>query len=74
MNDKVPLNVWGITYNREQPETYILILVEEGGVRQMPVAIKQAGAQSIMAFIQRVVPRAATHARFVLVVVQSLRY
>lgn len=57
MNDKVPLNVWGITYNREQPETYILILVEEGGVRQIPVAIKQAGAQSIMAFIQRVVPR-----------------
>lgn len=57
MNEKVPLNVLGITYNREQPETYILIMIEEGGVRQMPIAIRLAEAQSIMAFIQRVVPR-----------------
>ena len=57
MNEKVPLNVLGITYNRAQPETYILIMIEEGGVRQMPIAIRRAEAQSIMAFIQRVVPR-----------------
>ncbi len=57
MNEKVPLNVLGITYNRAQPETYILIMIEEGGVRQMPIAIRLAEAQSIMAFIQRVVPR-----------------
>ena len=57
MNEKVPLNVLGITYNRAQPETYILIVIEEGGVRQMPIAIRLAEAQSIMAFIQRVVPR-----------------
>ena len=57
LNEKVPLNVLGITYNRAQPETYILIMIEEGGVRQMPIAIRLAEAQSIMAFIQRVVPR-----------------
>lgn len=57
MDDKVALNVLGITYNRDQPETYILIMVEEGGVRQIPIAIRLAEAQSIMAFIQRVVPR-----------------
>ena len=38
MNEKVALNVLGITYNRTHPETYILIMIEEGGVRQLPMA------------------------------------
>ena len=49
MNEKVALNVLGITYNRTHPETYILIMIEEGGVRQLPIAIRLAEAQSIMA-------------------------
>ena len=65
MNEKVALNVLGITYNRTHPETYILIMIEEGGVRQLPIAIRLAEAQSIMAFIQRVVPqRPLTHDLF----------
>ena len=50
MNEKVALNVLGITYNRTHSETYILIMIEEGGVRQLPIAIRLAEAQSIMAF------------------------
>ena len=65
MNEKVALNVLGITYNRTHSETYILIMIEEGGVRQLPIAIRLAEAQSIMAFIQRVVPqRPLTHDLF----------
>ncbi|MCD8287568.1 MAG: DUF151 domain-containing protein [Porphyromonadaceae bacterium] len=65
MDEKVALNVLGITYNRSQPDTYILILVEDGGVRQLPIAIRFVEAQSIMACIQRIIPqRPLTHDLF----------
>lgn len=74
MNDKVPLNVWGITYNREQPETYILILVRGGG-RAADACCHQTGRSAVYHGIYTAgCASAATHARFVLVVVQSLRY
>ncbi len=65
-NDKVKLNVLGITYSQIQQGAYMLVLAEEGGRRRIPIVVGTAEAQSIAIRLENLIPpRPITHDLFV---------
>lgn len=56
MEDKVRLNVAGITYSQVQNGAYALLLAEEDGYYRIPVVIGAAEAQAIAVKLGGVVP------------------
>ena len=56
MEDKVRLNVAGVTYSQVQNGAYALLLAEDGGYYRIPVVIGAAEAQSIAVKLGGIVP------------------
>ena len=47
MDERVKLNVLGITYSQVHSGAYALLLAEEGGYYRIPVVVGSAEAQAI---------------------------
>ncbi len=61
-NDKIELQVWGITYNPVQSGVYALLLRQVDGDYRIPVVVGVAEAQSIAMRLENVIPpRPMTH-------------
>ena len=66
MEDRITLNVLGLSYSQLQTGAYALILAEECGPRRIPVIIGAAEAQSIAITLEGIrTPRPLTHDLFV---------
>lgn len=62
MDEKIELELLGITYNQIESGVYAVILQQKGGRRRIPIIIGSAEAQSIECKLQEVVtPRPITH-------------
>lgn len=62
---KVQLQILGLSYSQTQDNAYVLILVEEGGERRMPIIIGGAEAQAIAIELEKMKPpRPLTHDLF----------
>ena len=55
-NDKIELQVWGITYNPVQSGAYALLLRQVDGEYRIPVVVGMAEAQSIAMRLENVIP------------------
>lgn len=55
-NDKIELQVWGITYNPVQSGAYALLLRQVDGDYRIPVVVGVAEAQSIAMRLENVIP------------------
>ena len=55
-NDKIELQVWGITYNPVQSGAYALLLRQVDGEYRIPVVVGVAEAQSIAMRLENVIP------------------
>ena len=55
-DEKVRLNVVGITYSQVQSGAYALLLAEEGGYYRIPVVIGASEAQAIAVKLSNIVP------------------
>lgn len=65
-NQRIKLQVLGITYSQIQAGAYALVLAEEGGLRRIPIIIGTPEAQSIAIRLEHLVPpRPLTHDLFV---------
>lgn len=65
-NDRIKLNVLGITYAQIQKGAYALVLAEEDGPRRVPIIISSSEAQAIAMRLEHLVaPRPLTHDLFV---------
>lgn len=65
-NDKIRLQVLGISYNQLQPGAYALILAQVDGPMRIPVVIGTPEAQAIAMRMERIIPqRPLTHDLFV---------
>lgn len=65
MEDRVKLNVLGISYSPMQTGAFAMLLAEENGPRRIPVVIGSAEAQSIAIKLEGVsTPRPITHDLF----------
>ncbi|GHU88539.1 hypothetical protein FACS1894155_03600 [Bacteroidia bacterium] len=63
--EKIKLNVLGITFSQVQAGAYALVLAEEGGNRRVPIIIGTPEAQSIAIFLEGLhPPRPLTHELF----------
>lgn len=63
--ERIKLNVMGLSYNQIHEGAYALILAEEGGSYRIPVVIGAPEAQSIAIIIERIIPpRPLTHDLF----------
>ena len=61
-NDKIRLEVVGVTYNQISNGAYALVLQEDGGTRRLSIVIGLAEAHSIFMRLQRLeAPRPLTH-------------
>ena len=66
MNERIRLQVLGISYSQIQSGAYALILAQAGGPYRIPVVIGAAEAQSIAMRMERITPpRPMTHDLFV---------
>lgn len=64
--NRIKLNVLGITYAQIQKGAYALILAEEDGPRRIPIVISSSEAQAIAMRLEHLVaPRPLTHDLFV---------
>ncbi len=62
MDDKIELEIVGLTYSEHFQPTYILILKEKNGPRRLPIAIGHFEAQAIGMKLENLVPkRPITH-------------
>lgn len=62
MNDRIELELIGITYNQIESGVYAVLLQQKGGTRRIPIIIGSAEAQSIECKLQEVItPRPLTH-------------
>ncbi|MDA3882663.1 MAG: DUF151 domain-containing protein [Bacteroidales bacterium] len=62
---KVQLQILGLSYSQTQDNAYVLILVEDGGERRMPIIIGGAEAQAIAIELEKMKPpRPLTHDLF----------
>lgn len=65
-DNRIKLNVLGITYAQIQKGAYALILAEEDGPRRIPIVISSSEAQAIAMRLEHLVaPRPLTHDLFV---------
>ncbi len=65
MDERIPLQLIGITYNQVESGVYALILQEEDGLRRLPIIIGYPEAQAIECKLQEVkTPRPLTHDLF----------
>ena len=55
-NDKIELQVWGITYNPVQSGAYALLLRQVDGEYRIPIVVGVAEAQSIAMRLENVIP------------------
>lgn len=55
-NDKIELQVWGITYNPVQSGAYALLLRQVNGEYRIPIVVGVAEAQSIAIRLENVIP------------------
>ena len=55
-NDKLELQVWGITYNPVQSGAYALLLRQVDGEYRIPIVVGVAEAQSIAMRLENVIP------------------
>lgn len=63
--ERIKLNVLGITFSQVQAGAYALVLAEEGGNRRVPIIIGTPEAQSIAIFLEGLhPPRPLTHELF----------
>ena len=63
--ERIRLNVLGITFSQVQAGAYALVLMEKGGVRRIPIIIGTPEAQSIAIFLEGLrPPRPLTHELF----------
>ena len=61
-NDKIELQVWGITYNPVQSGAYALLLRQVDGDYRIPIVVGVAEAQAIAMRLENVIPpRPMTH-------------
>ncbi len=66
MENRIRLNVLGLTYSQIQKGAYALVLAEEGGARRIPIVIGVPEAQSIAVRLEGIIPpRPMTHDLFV---------
>lgn len=66
MQDRVRLNILGISYNQLRSDAFALILAQEGGPYRIPVVIGRAEAQSISLPMEHVTPpRPLVHDLFI---------
>lgn len=56
MDERVKLNVLGITYSQVHSGAYALLLAEEGGYYRIPVVVGSAEAQAIAICLENIVP------------------
>lgn len=62
MDDKIRLDLIGITYNQIESGVYAVILQQHGGTRRIPIIIGYPEAQAIECKLQKVrTPRPLTH-------------
>ena len=62
MENKIKLDLIGITYNQIESGVYAVVLQESGGCLRLPIIIGTAEAQSIECKLQNVItPRPLTH-------------
>ncbi len=62
MEDKIELEIMGLTYTEHAQPTYILILKEKYGARRLPIVIGPFEAQSIAIKLDKITPkRPITH-------------
>lgn len=62
MDERILLEIVGITYNQIESGLYALLLREEGGQRRLPIIIGAPEAQSIECALQQIkTPRPLTH-------------
>ncbi len=65
-DNRIKLNVLGITYAQIQKGAYALILAEEDGPRRIPIIISSSEAQAIAMRLEHLIaPRPLTHDLFV---------
>jgi bifunctional DNase/RNase len=63
---KIKLKILGITFSQVQAGAYALILVEENGIRRVPIIIGTPEAQSIAIYLEGLIPpRPLTHDLFI---------
>jgi hypothetical protein len=66
MNNKIPLDIIGLSYSQTQTGAYALVLGEKGGTRKLPIIIGGFEAQSIAVRLENMIPsRPLTHDLFV---------
>lgn len=64
-SSRVKLTILGLSFSQTQDNAYVLILVEEGGDRRIPIIIGAAEAQSIAIQLENLkAPRPLTHDLF----------
>ena len=56
MDERVKLNVLGITYSQVHSGAYALLLAEEGGYYRIPVVVGSAEAKAIAICLENIVP------------------
>lgn len=62
---KVKLNILGLSFSQTQENAYVLILIEDGGDRRIPIIIGAAEAQAIAIQLENLkAPRPLTHDLF----------
>jgi len=62
---KVKLNILGLSFSQTQDNAYVLILIEDGGERRIPIIIGAAEAQAIAIQLEKLrAPRPLTHDLF----------
>jgi len=62
---KVKLNILGLSYSQTQDNAYVLILIEDGGERRIPIIIGASEAQAIAIQLENLkAPRPLTHDLF----------
>jgi bifunctional DNase/RNase len=63
---RIELKILGITFSQVQAGAYALILVEENGIRRVPIIIGTPEAQSIAIYLEGLIPpRPLTHDLFI---------
>lgn len=61
----IKLNILGLSYSQTQENAYVLILIEEGGERRIPIIIGGSEAQAIAIQLENLkAPRPLTHDLF----------
>ncbi len=62
---KIKLNILGLSFSQSQDNAYVLILIEDGGERRIPIIIGGAEAQAIAIQLENLkAPRPLTHDLF----------